>query len=146
MTRFPDATLTRRLQLPLIEATLALHRGDGRRALALLEPVKPYDRARGAELWPSYVRGLSYLATKDATAARRQFEEIVGRRGEAPDSVLLALSNLGLGRAAALTGDAAAARTAYETFFTAWRDADADLPVLRQARGEYARLPTAAGS
>ena len=144
--RFPDATLTRRLQLPLIEATLALQRGDARRALALLEPVKPYDRARGAELWPSYVRGLSYLAAKDGAAARQQFEEIAARRGEAPDSVLLALSHLGLARAAALTGDAATARTAYGTFFAAWRDADADVPVLRQARGEFARLPTAAGS
>jgi tetratricopeptide (TPR) repeat protein len=145
-TRFPDATLTRRLQLPLIEATLALQRGEARRALALLEPVKPYDRARGAELWPSYVRGLSYLATKDAAAARQQFEEIVGRRGESPDSVLLALSHLGLARAAAVTGDAAAARTAYDAFFAAWRDADADVPVLRQARAEYARLPTSARS
>jgi tetratricopeptide (TPR) repeat protein len=145
-TRFPDATLTRRLQLPLIEATLALQHGDASRALALLEPVKPYERARGAELWPSYVRGLSYLATKDAAAARRQFEEIMGRGGEAPDSVLLALSHLGLARAAALTGDAAAARREYDTFFAAWHDADADLPVLRQARVEYARLPRQVGS
>jgi eukaryotic-like serine/threonine-protein kinase len=145
-TRFSDATLTRRLQLPLMAATLALQRGDGQRALALLEPVKPYDRARGAELWPSYVRGLSHLAAKDGAAARRQFEEIAARRGEAPDSVLLALSHLGLARAAASTGDAAMARAAYDTFFAAWRDADADLPVLRQARSEYARLPTAAGS
>jgi hypothetical protein len=56
------------------------------------------------------------------------------------------LSHLGLARAAAVTGDAAAARTAYDAFFAAWRDADADVPVLRQARAEYARLPTSARS
>src|SRR4051812_6034831 len=138
-TRFPDATLTRRLQLPIIAATLALQRSEPARALALLEPVKPYDRARGAELWPSYLRGLASLATKDGAEARRQFEEIIARRGEAPDSVLVALSHLGLARAAALAGDAATSGKEYDTFFDAWRDADADVPVLREARREYRR-------
>jgi len=138
-TRYPDATLTRRLQLPITAATLALQRGDAARALALLEPVKPYDRARGAELWPSYLRGLASLATKDSAEARRQFEEIIARRGEAPDSVLVALSHLGLARAAAAAGDTATSRTEYDTFFDAWRSADADLPILREARREYAR-------
>lgn len=125
--------------MPITAATLALQRGDAARALALLEPVKPYDRARGAELWPSYLRGLASLATKDSAEARRQFEEIIARRGEAPDSVLVALSHLGLARAAAAAGDTATSRTEYDTFFDAWRSADADLPILREARREYAR-------
>ena len=103
--RFPDATLTERIQRPVIAAALAIQGGDPTRGLALLEPVAPYDHARGADFWPAYLRGLAYLAAGSGAEAGRQFEAILNHRGEAPDSILFPLSHLGAARAAALTGD-----------------------------------------
>ena len=138
--RFPDATFTRQLQLPVMAAALALQRGDAKGALAILEPVKPYDWARGAEFWPGYLRGLAYLATNQGADAVRQFQAIAGRRGEAPDSILFPLARLGLARAWALTADREKARASYDAFLDAWREADPDLLPLKEARIELARL------
>ena len=138
--RFPSATLTSRIQIPLSVAASAIQAGEPARALAVLEPVRPYDHARGAEFWPAYLRGQAYLTLKDAREAVAQFETIVNHRGEAPDSPLYPLAHLGLGRAAALAGETAKARKAYESFLALWRDADSDLRPLREARREYALL------
>ena len=138
--RLPDATLTKRIQLPLIAAASALHGDDGARAIALLEPVRPFDRARGSEFWPEYLRGLAYLASKNGREAAAQFESVLSHRGEAPDSPLYPLAHLGLGRAALLIGDREKARNAYDTFFAMWEGADADLKPLQDARREYAQL------
>src|SRR5262249_1800769 len=85
--RFPLATLTERIQRPVIAAALAIQGGDPTRGLALLEPVAPYDHARGADFWPAYLRGLAYLAAGSGAEAGRQFEAIVNHRGQAPDSI-----------------------------------------------------------
>jgi tetratricopeptide (TPR) repeat protein len=138
--RFPDATLTQRVELPVAAAALALGARDPSRALALLEPVRAYDRARGAEFWPEYLRAQAYLMARKPAEARREFEAIFARRGEAPDSLLFPLSHLGVGRAAALAGDIETARSAYDAFLALWRDADPDLPRVREAREERARL------
>jgi tetratricopeptide (TPR) repeat protein len=139
--RFPDATLTRRIQLPVMAAALALQRGDVAHTLALLEPVKPYDHARGAEFWPSYLRGQAHLASNDPKEAAVQFETILSHRGESPDSPLYPLAHLGLARAATSTGDVEKARKAYEVFFELWKNADSDLRPLADARRDHARLP-----
>jgi eukaryotic-like serine/threonine-protein kinase len=138
--RFPDATLTRRIHVPVIAAALAHQSGDAARAIALLDAVRPYDRARGAEFWPPYVRGLAFLARKNGADAGREFDSILGHQGEAPDSILFALSHLGRARAAVLSEDVETARKEYDAFFEIWRNADADLPLLRDARREYGRL------
>ena len=138
--RFPAATLTARIQRPVIAAALAIQGGDATRGLALLEPVAPYDHARSADFWPAYLRGLAYLAAGNGAEAGRQFEAILNHRGEAPDSILYPLSHLGAARAAALTGDSAKARHAYVTFLALWRDADQNLAPLQAARSELARL------
>jgi hypothetical protein len=138
--RFPDATLTRQLQLPVMAAALAIQAGDPRHALALLEPANAYDGARGAEFWPAYLRGLAYLATGQGAEAAREFDRNLGHRGEAVDSILYPLSRLGLARASVLAGDVDRARTHYNAFFNAWRSADPDLRPLREARAEYRRL------
>jgi tetratricopeptide (TPR) repeat protein len=138
--RFPDATLTRRVQLPVIAAALAIQGGDPAHGLNVLEPVRPYDRARGAEFWPAYLRGTAYLAAKNGADAAREFEDILGHRGEVPDSILFPLSHLGLARAAALVGEVEKARTEYGAFFDVWRNADSDLQPLRDARREHASL------
>jgi tetratricopeptide (TPR) repeat protein len=138
--QFPEATLTRRVSVPVIEATVALNRRQPARALELLEPVKPYDRAPSAEFWPAYLRGLAYLQLKDGAAASEQFQSILTRRGEVPASMLFPLSHLGNARAAVLRGDEAEARKSYGEMLAMWKDADPDLTPLKEARLESSRL------
>jgi len=140
MRRFPDATLTARLQVPLVAAAAALAGGQPRRTLQLLEGVAPYDHVPSAELWPPYLRGLAYLSLNDPRAARGQFQAVVDHRGELPTSPLYALAYLGVGRAAAQQGDFANAKAAYERLFSLWEHADTGLTSLDQARREYAEL------
>jgi tetratricopeptide (TPR) repeat protein len=138
--RFPEATLTTRIQLPVTAAALAIGRGEPARAIELLDPVRPYDHAPAAEFWPAYLRGQAYLQLKDGRSAAVQFRSILDHRGEAPTSLLYPLAHLGLARAARLEDDLAQARRAYGTFLTIWHAADSTLPPLIQARSEYARL------
>jgi tetratricopeptide (TPR) repeat protein len=138
--RFPDATLTTRVQGPVIAAASALAGGQPRRALQLLELVAPYDHAPSAELWPFYLRGQAYFALNDPRAARGAFQAIADHRGEAPTSPLYALAHIGIGRAAARQGDIANAKAAYERALTLWEGADPGLMALEQARREYSQL------
>ncbi len=138
--RFPAATLTTRLQLPVISAALAVARREPARAIELLDPVKSYQHAPAAEFWPLYLRGEALLQRADGRGAGDEFQLIVDHRGEAPASPLYALAHLGLARAAALLGDNARARKAYDEFFSLWKGADGDLAPLTEARLEYARL------
>jgi tetratricopeptide (TPR) repeat protein len=138
--RFPEATLTRGVQLPVTAAALSLERGDSAKVLELLEPVRPYDHAPSAEFWPTYLRGQASLQLRNGRAASGHFQEIIAHRGEAPTSPLFALAQLGLARAAAMTGDRDAARRAYDGFLAEWAGADRDLSPLSDARREYARL------
>jgi hypothetical protein len=85
------------------------------------------------------VRGQAYLRLKSGSEAAK-FQKILDRRGEAPLSVLYPLAHLGLARASALAGDVAGSRKAYQDFLALWKDADADLPVLIEAKKEYERL------
>jgi tetratricopeptide (TPR) repeat protein len=138
--RFPEATLTRRIQLPVAAAALALARGEAPRAIDALEPVRSYDHAPAAEFWPAYLRGDAHLRLRQGAAAVAQFESIVNNRGENPTSALYPLAHLGLARAAAAAGDVERSRGAYQAFFAFWKDADPTLPPLAAARREYARL------
>jgi len=104
----------------------------------LLEAGRPYDGV--AEFWPNYLRGQAYLRKGAATEAAAEFQRILDHRGWSPTSPLYPLANLGLARAAAVAGDTARSRKAYEDFFELWKDADSDIPVLQQAKSEYARL------
>jgi hypothetical protein len=128
------------MHIPVAAAALSLARRESARALDLLEPVRPYDHAPSAEFWPKYLRGQAYLQSKNGNAAAAQFTDITAHPGEALTSPLLALAQLGLGRALAMTGDRDAARRAYDGFLAAWTGADQDLPALADARREYARL------
>jgi predicted Zn-dependent protease len=88
----------------------------------------------------NYVRGEAYLRLKDGAKAAAEFQKILDHRGTDPSGVEYALSHLGLGRAYALQGNTAASKSAYQDFFAAWKDADADVPILKEAKTEYARL------
>jgi len=137
---FPDATLTSRASLPITAAALALSRGEPKRVLELLDPVRPYDRAPSSEFWPAYLRGQAFLQLKDGRAAEAEFQSILSRRGEVPTSMLYPLAQLGVARAAVLLRDVEKARAGYVAFLSLWKNADSNLPLLQEARLEYSRL------
>jgi hypothetical protein len=138
--RFPEATLTTRVSVPVIAAALAIRQRQPERAIAALEPVRRYEKSPPAEFWPSYLRGEAYLQLKNGAMAAAEFDSIVAHRGAVPGAVVYPLAWLGRARAAVLAGQADEARTAYERFFALWTSADQDLAPLAAARGEYARL------
>jgi hypothetical protein len=136
--RRPSDTRITRIWLPSIRAAIALHRGDPAHAITLLNVTTPYDGA--TEPWPLYLRSLALLRTGAGTEARAGFERILGHQGWAFWTPFAPLSHLGRARAAAMTGDVATAARAYQEFFALWQQADVDLPILAEARQEYARL------
>ena len=90
--------------------------------------------------YPIFARGLALLAAKQGSAAVEEFQKIVEHPGIVVNEPIGALIHLNLGRAYALQGDTAKARAAYQDFLTLWKDADPDLPILKQAKAEYAKL------
>jgi hypothetical protein len=86
------------------------------------------------------VRGEAYLAAHHGSEAAAEFQKILDHRGIVLNSPLGALARLGLARAYAMQGDAPKAKAAYQDFLTLWKDADPDIPILKQAKAEYARL------
>jgi tetratricopeptide (TPR) repeat protein len=138
--RFPDATLTARVTVPLAQAALAVRQRAPQRALELLETVRAYDHTQKAELWPPYHRGLAHLQQGAAADAAVDFESVIDHRGEDPDSPLLPLAHIGLARAEAMSGDHARASQSYDRAFAVWRNADPNLQPLEDARRERARL------
>jgi tetratricopeptide (TPR) repeat protein len=150
--RFPEATLVRFFHLPAINAAMALQQGDARGAIESLEIAAPYELAYtncGPPMMPVYLRGEAYLAAHEGVKAAAEFQKILdhpGLVGKVPMSTFVgnapigALAHLGLGRAYVLAGDTAKARAAYQDFLTFWKDADAEIPIFKQAKAEYAKL------
>ena len=130
--RHPKDTVINGLWLPTIRAALELQRGNAVQAIEQLQPASRYEAV--AEFWPQYLRGQAYLKLGKGAEAAVEFQKILGSRGEAPLSALYPLAHLGLARAAALTGDTTKSRQAYQDFLTLWKDADADLPILIEAK------------
>jgi tetratricopeptide (TPR) repeat protein len=140
----PEDTLVNAVSVPLIRSTVELERGDANLAIESLRPSERYELGFGfyyfPTLMPTYMRGQAYLKIRDGSRAAAEFQKILDHRGLGPASLNYALAHLGLGRARALGGDFPGARTAYQDFFALWKDADPDIPTLKQARAEYARL------
>jgi predicted Zn-dependent protease len=109
-------------------------------ALEYLEKLRPYELGLVTTLWTNYDRGRAYLKLKKGPEAAAEFQHVLDHRGVDPAGLEYALSYLGLARAYALPGDSAKSRTAYQDFFALWKDADPDIPVLKQAKAEYAKL------
>jgi DNA-binding winged helix-turn-helix (wHTH) protein/tetratricopeptide (TPR) repeat protein len=146
-TRFPEDTLVQFNYLPTIHGKLALNKGNATDAIKDLEAAVPYElgvsRAGdfiGNMMFPAFVRGEAYLASRQASKAVAEFQKILDHRGLVLNCPIGALAHLGLGRAYALQGDTVKARAAYQDFLTLWKDADPDIPVLQQAKAEYAKL------
>jgi len=147
--RFPENTSVQFSYLPTLRALSALNFGDPRKAVELLEVATPNEMGApqvsgtmgvGA-LYPIYVRGEAYLAARQGARAAAEFQKILDHRGIVISDPIGALAHLQLGRAFALSGDKTKAKTAYQDFLTLWKDADPDIPILKQAQAEYAKLP-----
>jgi len=124
-----------------LRSALALSRRDAAKAPAELEPAVPYE-ASGITLalYPVYLRGEAELAAKRGKEAAEAYQKIGEYRGVVANGLPAALARLGLARAYALSGDTANAKIAYQDFLAPWKDADPDVPVLKQAKSEYAAL------
>jgi eukaryotic-like serine/threonine-protein kinase len=141
--KFPEDQRLHQVDTPLEEAASALQRNKPEDAVAALEAVRPYELGSGPNgtgFGPNYLRGLAYLKLRDGTKAIAEFQRILDHRGVAVWDPEYALARLNLARAYVLQGDAGKARTAYQDFFAEWKDADPDLPVLKDARVEYEKL------
>ena len=139
--KLPLNTMHNLVWLPLVRATNELKRssaGGPERAIQLLQPSRPYEAALSFR--PTWVRGQAYLQAKNGAQAAAEFQKIIDHRGWDVLSPLWPLAHLGLARAAVLQGDVDKGRKAYEVFFQLWKEADADLPVLIEAKREYEKL------
>jgi serine/threonine protein kinase/tetratricopeptide (TPR) repeat protein len=121
------------------------------KAVAMLQAVIPYELGtpptptNNVLLYPAYLRGQAYLALRQGNRAATEFQKILDHPGIVANSALGALAHLGLGRAHAVSGDIPGARAAYRDFLALWKDADPDIPILKQAKAEYARLKKNSG-
>jgi eukaryotic-like serine/threonine-protein kinase len=138
--RFPEHTIVQSYYLPTLRAQLALSRDDPSRAVEVLQAAAPYELSSSGALFPVYVRGESYLAAHRGNEAAAEFQKILDHRGIVVNAPIGALAHLGQGRAYALSGDKTRAKIAYQDFLTLWKGADPDIPVLKQAKAEYAKL------
>ena len=144
--RFPEDTEVQFNYLPTLRAQLALVRSEPSTAVDTLKIASPYElgvpnqAAFAPALYPVYIRGMAYLAAKNGPAAAGEFQKILDHRGIVFNELIGALAHLGLGRAYALSGDSTKAISAYQDFFALWKNADPDIPTLKQARAEYAKL------
>ncbi len=147
-TRFPEDFAARTTYLPDIRALLALDRGEPGKAIELLQASEPYELAQTRAfvhgcfgmMYAPYIRGLAYLAEHQGAQAAVEFQKIIDHPGVVVSDPVGALAHLQLGRAYAMQGDGVKAKAAYEDFFTLWKDADAGVPILVEAKAEYAKL------
>jgi serine/threonine protein kinase/tetratricopeptide (TPR) repeat protein len=141
-TKYPQDTFVQKYWLPVIRAALDLRQGRGSQAVDDLEPATALELGDSSALtlYPAYVRGQAYMAIGDASKAAAEFQKFIDHPGVVLNSPLGPLARLGRARACARSGDPAKARDAYRDFLDLWRDADSDIPILKQARAEYAKL------
>jgi len=142
----PLDTLVQQYWLPSIRAAVALQRNDPKRAIELLKLASATELSAdrlsniGVFLIPVYLRGEAYLKLHDGNAASTEFQKFIDHRGLVANFSWGALARLGLARAYAAQDDTGKARAAYEVFLTLWKDADPDIPILKEAKAEYAKL------
>jgi ATP/maltotriose-dependent transcriptional regulator MalT len=143
----PVNTTLNHYWLPVIRAYIELRSNRPAPALKLLEDAAPYDLAfpqpqysEGGTLYPPYVRGQVYLALHQGKEAAAEFQKLIDYRTIVANYPLASLARLGLARSYVLQGDTAKSRAAYQDFLALWKDADPDIPILKQAKAEYAKL------
>ena len=142
---YPSQTVLKVYWLPSIKAAIELQANNPTQALVFLEAAAPYELGEPQQLqlgtmYPAYIRGRAQLMSHNGPAAAAEFQKFLDHRGIVINFPLGSLAHLGLARAYALSGNTAKAKTAYRDFFTLWKDADPDIPILKQAKAEYAKL------
>jgi tetratricopeptide (TPR) repeat protein len=144
--RFPFHTMVQSYWLPTTRAQIALVNQQPQQAIEMLQAALPVELGIPLStpgppcLYPVYVRAEAYLAAGQGSAAAAEFQKLLDHRGISWSCTTGALARLGLGRAYALAGDKTKAHAAYKDFLTLWKDADPDIPILKQAKAEYAKL------
>jgi serine/threonine protein kinase/tetratricopeptide (TPR) repeat protein len=146
---FPEDTFVRFIYEPTLRALVSVGARDGAAAVQALQLGSRYDLALGGVgfvgrfggLYPLYVRGVAYLAARRPAEAAAEFQRVLDHRSIVLVDPVGAMARLQLARALVLEGDHVKAKRAYDDLFTLWKNADPDIPVLRHARAEYARLP-----
>ena len=142
---YPSHTVLKVYWLPAINAALELNANNPTQATVLLEAAAPYELGEPPQLqvgtlYPGYIRGQAQLMAHNGSAAAAEFQKLLDHRGVVLNFVTGALAELQLARAYALSGDTARAKSAYQDFLTLWKDADPDIPILKEAKAEYAKL------
>jgi eukaryotic-like serine/threonine-protein kinase len=138
--RFPSDTFINTVWLPCARAKAELKRENPAKAIDLLQTTSPYEFGWAANVTPNYIRGEAYLQAKQGKEAEAEFQKVLQHRWLCAVTPRCALAHLQLARAYALEGDSARSRAAYQDFLALWKDADPDIPVLKQAKAEYAKL------
>jgi len=142
---YPSNTILKLYWLPTVNAAIELTKSNSSQALVFLEAAAPYELGsppppQSGTLYPAYLRGQAYLTAHEGTAAAAEFQKLLDHRGIVVNFVTGALARLQLARAYAIAGDTAKAKNAYQDFLTLWKDADPDIPILNEAKAEYAKL------
>jgi tetratricopeptide (TPR) repeat protein len=137
---YPDDTLVQRIFLPMSQSLIAMQKGNFDQAAEIMKPTVQYDMGNAASLGTAFVRGYIDLTAKKGAEAAAEFQKILDHPWVLGNDPIYPLSHLFLARAKVLSGDTAGAKTAYQDFFAAWKDADANLPVMIAAKAEYAKL------
>ena len=145
--RFPEDTIAQLIYLPTLRARLAVSRSNPQQAIDILQAAAPYELGlpgfgfyNWPNLYPVYVRGEAYLAMHREREAVAEFQKIVDHRGIVLNEPIGALAHLQIGRAYARQNDPPKAKAAYQDFLELWKDADPDIPILKEAKAEYAKL------
>ncbi|MGC2365855.1 MAG: tetratricopeptide repeat protein [Candidatus Sulfotelmatobacter sp.] len=139
-TRYPEDTLTQSAYIPMAEALIQPNSGDSTKSIEILRPTARFELAPAVSFLPIYVKGLTYLRAHQGREAAAEFQKILNHRGVWFIATEYALANVGLARALAAEGDIAGSRHAYQDFFALWKNADPDIPILKEAKAEYAKL------
>jgi eukaryotic-like serine/threonine-protein kinase len=141
---YPSQTVLKVYWLPAVKAAIELNTNNPTHALVFLEAAAPYELGEPPQfqvgtLYPAYIRGHAQLMAHNGSAAT-EFQKFLDHRGIVINFPLGALAHLGLARAYTLSGDTAKAKTAYQDFLALWKDADPDIPILKEAKAEYEKL------
>ena len=144
--RFPQDTVVQSVWVPTIRAQIERGRKNSTRGIELLQAAVPYElgmltgSAPNSCLYPVHVRAEADLGAQEGSAAAKEFQKILDHRGLLWNCVTSVLAHLGLARAYSVQGETVKARAAYQDFLALWKDADFDIPILKQAKAEYAKL------
>jgi eukaryotic-like serine/threonine-protein kinase len=144
--RFPEDTFVQFNYLPSIEGKSEITQHKSATAIDTLQKSLSYElgvyspAAFSPSLYPIYFRGQAFISNHKGVEAVREFQKLLDHRGALQNNPIAAVAVLELGRAYSVSGDTVRARAAYQDFLTLWKDADADIPILKQAKAEYAKL------